>query len=119
MAVVGEAASPDLSREQSDLLEKLVEGGRDAYAKGQLSEQQIGGLIKLAALRAPYSQWKPELANLPDALAGPLAYVLGRHAQINLQRPQEAKPFFQDALRIAPKLDPASPLSTLANAELR
>jgi len=26
---------------------------------------------------------------------------------------------FQDALRIAPKLDPASPLSTLANAELR
>jgi hypothetical protein len=102
------------SKEQDELIWKLVNDLLTAHMNGQLSDRQLGDLALAWKGASGTLGWKAVEKSLDASICGPSAYLLGfRYRQLG--RAQEAREFFTIARESAAA---SSVLRRLAEAEL-
>jgi WD40 repeat protein/predicted Ser/Thr protein kinase len=103
-----------LSKDQDDLLWKLVQDAFTAYAEGRLNPVQYLQLGITWKGSSGSFGWGAVSGSLKPSLRGPLAYLFG-HRYLRLKKKEEAAMFFRTALADAP---PNSSLKRLAQPQL-
>ena len=107
-----------LTKEQDEVLWKLVEDLYFAYLHGKLRKEDLFSIYMTWSGIPNISDrsWQSVTKMLQPPLRGPLAYVMGLHYRISLKKPsKETADFFRTSLTDAP---PDSPLRRLAQEEL-
>jgi hypothetical protein len=114
----GKEKSSELSGAQDAILWKLINDTYAEFSAGGLTEEDIMTLVLAGIEEDSYDKWGKvaERLRLPPHLYGPVAYVLGRHHQLNLERQEDARRFFEAART---KTAEGSLLRSLVEAELK
>ena len=96
--------APELSPDESLVIEKMVTDARKEYVHGALTEAQLGNWLKVG-MGEPKG-WEESLDRTPATLRGPLAYMLACCYRDTYRNPRLAG-FFLEYAKRQPPTDPA------------